>query len=134
MEWLHETYEAVSGARATHMVEFLDDAAEVAARYDPLLKCSSDEVLHLVEPPYATADEVSSREVGVRNGVRLRSVYERGSFTDAASRGTAQGGQLRLASRLPVKLVVFDRTAALRPVRVDRPTAVSPAVHAPALV
>ncbi|MFE9957202.1 LuxR C-terminal-related transcriptional regulator [Micromonospora sp. NPDC005299] len=51
-----------------------------------------------------------------------------------ALRGTGQGGELRLASRLPVKLVVFDRAAALLPVRGDRPAAGSMVVHSPALV
>jgi DNA-binding CsgD family transcriptional regulator len=71
--------------------------------------------------------------------VELRSVYETGGFTDAVSletalRGTALGGKLRLAARVPVKLVVFDRTAALLPVRSDRPEAGSLVVHSPALV
>ncbi|POX64567.1 helix-turn-helix transcriptional regulator [Streptomyces sp. Ru62] len=139
VERLHETYEEVSAPRAAHLVEALEHEEEVAARYGQLLKGTSAEVLHLAKPPYVTGRHTSAREVGVADGVRMRSVYETDGFTDAVSletalRGTAEGGQLRLASRLPVKLVVFDRAAALLPVRGDRPTAGSLVVHSPALV
>ncbi|MGY0002360.1 LuxR C-terminal-related transcriptional regulator [Micromonospora sp. I033] len=139
VERLHEVYEAVSGPRAAHLVEVLEREDEVPARYGQLLKGSSVEVLHLAKPPYVTATQASVGEPGVAAGVRMRSVYETEGFTDAVSlrtalRGTGQGGELRLASRLPVKLVVFDRAAALLPVRGDRPAAGSLVVHSPALV
>ncbi|MET8353227.1 hypothetical protein [Micromonospora sp. NPDC005206] len=136
VERLHEVYEAVSGPRAAHLVEVLEREDEVPARYGQLLKGSSVEVLHLAKPPYVTAAQPSVGESGVAPGVRMRSVYETEGFTDAVSlttalRGTGQGGELRLAARLPVKLVVFDRAAALLPVRGDRPAAGSLVVHPP---
>lgn len=136
LERLQEAYEAMSGPRAAHLIEMLEREEEVSARYTQLLKQSSVEVLHLAKPPYLTGADVSSGELGVVAGVRLRSVYETDGFTDPVSletalRGTAEGGELRLASRLPVKLVVFDRTAALLPVRSDRPEAGSLVVHSP---
>ncbi|MGW9031738.1 LuxR C-terminal-related transcriptional regulator [Streptomyces sp. NPDC055722] len=139
VERLHEVYEAVTGPRASHLVEVLEREDEVSARYGQLLKGSSVEVLHLAKPPYVTVPQASTGEFGVARGVRMRSVYETEDFTDALSlktalRGTGRGGELRLASRLPVKLVVFDRAAALLPVRGDRPTAGSLVVHSPALV
>ncbi|WP_055589513.1 TrmB family transcriptional regulator, partial [Peterkaempfera griseoplana] len=139
LDRLQEAYETMSGPRATHLMEVLEHEEEVSARYAQLLKQSSVEVLHLAKPPYVSGPEVSSGEVGTVAGVELRSVYETDGFTDAVSlqtalRGTARGGRLRLASRLPVKLVVFDRTAALLPVRSDRPEAGSLVVHSPALV
>ncbi|MEW2514604.1 helix-turn-helix transcriptional regulator [Streptomyces sp. NPDC046870] len=139
VERLHETYEEVSAPRTAHLVEALEHEEEVSARYAQLLKGSSVEVLHLAKPPYVTGQHAAARDLGVADGVRMRSVYETDGFTDAVSletalRGTAEGGQLRLASRLPVKLVVFDRAAALLPVRGDRPAAGSVVVHSPALV
>ncbi|MFE9357467.1 LuxR C-terminal-related transcriptional regulator [Streptomyces olivaceoviridis] len=139
VERLHQTYQEVSAPRAAHLVEVLEREEEVSARYGQLLKGTSAEVLHLAKPPYVTGQHASARDVGVTDGVRMRSVYETDGFTDAVSletalRGTAEGGQLRLASRLPVKLVVFDRAAALLPVRGDRPAAGSLVVHSPALV
>lgn len=139
VEHLYEVYEAVSGPRTAHLVEVLERAEEVPARYGQLLKGTSAELLHLAKPPYVVGPRASAGELGVAPGVRMRSVYETDGFTDAVSlrtalRGTGQGGQLRLASRLPVKLVVFDRSAALLPVRGDRPAAGSLVVHSPALV
>ncbi|MEU1369175.1 LuxR C-terminal-related transcriptional regulator [Streptomyces sp. NPDC005803] len=139
LERLQEEYEAKSGPRAAHLMEVLEHEEEVSARYTQLLKQSAGEVLHLAKPPYLTGTEMSSGELGVEPGVVLRSVYETDGFTDAVSletalHGTARGGELRLASGLPVKLVVFDRTAALLPVRSDRPEAGSLVVHSPALV
>ncbi|MFG2358743.1 LuxR C-terminal-related transcriptional regulator [Streptomyces sp. NPDC048521] len=139
VERLHETYEAISGPRTAHLVEVLEREEEVSARYGQLLKGSAAEVLHLAKPPYVTGPDMSAGDLGVADGVRMRSVYETEAFTDSVSletalRGTAEGGELRLASRLPVKLVVFDRAAALLPVRGDRPAAGSLVVHSPALV
>ncbi|SIR96755.1 helix-turn-helix transcriptional regulator [Micromonospora avicenniae] len=139
VERLHEVYEAVSGPRAAHLVELLEREDEVPERYGQLLKGSSVEVLHLAKPPYVLAEQASVGESAVAPGVRMRSVYETEGFTDAVSLktallGTGQGGELRLAARLPVKLAVFDRAAALLPVREDRPAAGSLVVHSPALV
>ena len=139
VERLHAVYETVSGARSAHLVELLEREDEVSARYGQLLKGCVAEVLHLAKPPYVTGSGADTGGSDVADGVRMRSVYETEGFTDEVSlatavRGTGRGGELRLAPRLPVKLVVFDRTAALLPVRGDRPAAGSLVVHSPALV
>ncbi|HET6479245.1 MAG TPA: helix-turn-helix transcriptional regulator [Actinoplanes sp.] len=139
MERLLEVHEAVSGPRATDVVEVLKSEDEVPARYCQLLAESSSEVLHLAKPPYVTDASASVGAVGVTPGVRMRSVYETDGFTDAVSlrtalRGTGQGGTLRLTSQIPVKLVIFDRAAALLPIWQDRPSSGSLVVHSPALV
>jgi DNA-binding CsgD family transcriptional regulator len=136
-ERLFEAHEAVSGPRATDVMEVLKSEDEVPARYRQLLRESTFEVLHLAKPPYVTS--ASKEAVGVAPGVRLRSVYETDGFTDAVSlatalRGTGQGGKLRLTSQIPTKLVIFDRAAALLPIWGDRPSAGSVVVHSPALV
>jgi DNA-binding CsgD family transcriptional regulator len=136
---LSEAHEAVSGPRATDMVEVLTSEDEVPARYRQLLMGSSVEVLHLAKPPYVTGSATSAETVEVMSGVRMRSVYETDGFSDATSlvtaqRGTGRGGKLRLTSQIPVKLVIFDRTAAMLPVRLDRPSSGSLVVHSPALV
>jgi DNA-binding CsgD family transcriptional regulator len=117
----------------------LKSEEEVPARYRQLLADSSFEVLHLAKPPYVSAGPASAGPVGVTPGVRLRSVYETDGFTDEVSlrtavRGMGQGGKMRLTSQIPVKLVIFDRAAALLPIRGDRPSTGSLVVHAPALV
>lgn len=144
MEHLDELYRSVAHPGAPDLVEVLEHGDEVAARYAYLLKGSRSEVLHLAKPPYVTesADDTGHRDpdrTAVAPGVRLRSVYEADGFTDEVSletalRGTAGGGELRLASGLPVKLALFDRTTALLPLYGDRPAAGSLVVHSPALI
>ncbi|MEV7983045.1 hypothetical protein [Streptomyces sp. NPDC086519] len=144
MEQLHEIYDEAARPQASHLVAVLDDSEEVAARYAHLLKGSIREVLHLAKPPYVTRPAGApghgdAAQPGFRQGLRLRSVYDTEGFTDTVSletalRGSASGGEFRLSSRLPVKLVLFDRTAALLPLHEDRPSAGSLEVHSPALV
>ncbi|MFJ9011450.1 LuxR C-terminal-related transcriptional regulator [Streptomyces canus] len=144
MEQLHEIYDLAARPHAPHLVEVLEDNEEVAARYAHLLKGSTHEVLHLAKPPYVTGPTGTSGHGDAarpeyREGIRLRSVYDTEGFTDTVSletalRGSARGGEFRLASRLPVKLVLFDRTTALLPLHDDRPSAGSLVVHSPALV
>ncbi len=144
MEQLHEIYDFVARPQAPHLVEVLEDNEEVTARYAHLLKSSTHEVLHLAKPPYVTgpggaAGHGDAAQPEFREGTRLRSVYDTEGFTDTVSletalRGGARGGEFRLSSRLPVKLVLFDRTAALLPLHEDRPSAGSLVVHSPALV
>ncbi|WP_305787883.1 helix-turn-helix domain-containing protein [Symbioplanes lichenis] len=139
VERLYETHEAMSGPRAGDMVEVLTSEDEVPARYRQLLADSTYEVLHLAKPPYVTGAPASGPAVTVTPGVHMRSVYETGGFTDAVSlttalRGAGQGGELRLTSQIPVKLVIVDRAAALLPLRGDRPSSGSLVVHSPALV
>ncbi|CAG6392156.1 Regulatory protein, luxR family [Actinacidiphila cocklensis] len=147
MEQLDEVYRALAHPRATpRPVEVLEDEGEVAACYLHLLTTSRHEVLHLAKPPYVTAtpDGPGPRQrpasVTARDGVQLRSVYDSEGLTDPVSletavRGTSLlRGDLRISSGLPVKLALFDRTAALLPLRGDRPGLGSLLVHSPALL
>jgi DNA-binding CsgD family transcriptional regulator len=144
MEQLHEIYDFAARPQAPHLVEVLEDTEEVTARYAHLLKGSTQEVLHLAKPPYVTgptdaSDHGDAAQPEFREGIRLRSVYDTEGFTDTVSletalRGSARGGEFRLSSRLPVKLVLFDRTAALLPLHDDRPSAGSLEVRSPALI
>ncbi|MQY14814.1 hypothetical protein SRB5_49900 [Streptomyces sp. RB5] len=139
VERLQDMYETVSAPRTARLVEVLEREEEVAVRYAQLLKATSTELLHLAKPPYVTGPHGPADGFPVPDGLRMRSVYETDGFTNplslvTAERGMVLGGELRLASRLPMKLVVFDRTAALLPMSVDRPAAGSLVVHSPALV
>ncbi|MGW3739954.1 hypothetical protein ACWD62_04910 [Streptomyces sp. NPDC005146] len=134
MERLHEAYRSASHRRITSdLFGVVESAEQVGVRYAQLLASSRREVLHLAKPPYVTpsgqightskltafadVSDAPPPEVAVPDGVRFRSVYDTDGMTDTVSlhtalRGTARGGELRLLAGLPMKLVVFDATAA----------------------
>jgi DNA-binding CsgD family transcriptional regulator len=144
-EHLQEAYNTSADHRfASDQFEFLDTPARVTARYTHLLRAARSEVLHLAMPPYvAVTSEVSDRleaqAAVIRKGVRFRSVYDADTFDDALSLETARrgdeiGGEIRLSSGLPMKLVMFDASAAIMPLRSDYPAAGSLLVYSPTLL
>jgi DNA-binding CsgD family transcriptional regulator len=116
----------------------------VTARYTHLLRAARWQVLHLAMPPYVAdssevPDRLDAQAAVIRKGVRFRSVYDADTFDDALSSMTARrgdeiGGEIRLSSGLPMKLVMFDDTAAIMPLRSDDPAAGSLLVHSPTLL
>lgn len=144
-ERLHEAYNSAADQRfASDQFEILDTPGRVTARYTHLLRAARSEVLHLAMPPYVShASEVSDRldaqAAVIRKGVRFRSVYDADTFGDVLSLETARrgeqiGGEIRLSSGLPMKLVMFDAAAAIMPLRSDDPAAGSLLVHSPTLL
>ncbi|MET8159876.1 helix-turn-helix transcriptional regulator [Sphaerisporangium sp. NPDC005289] len=148
-ERLHELYRAAAHRYVdSDLFEVLETPAEVATRYAHLLRTAREEVLHLAKPPYVTSVPVPrdgegrpgpAAELVWGEEVRLRSVYDSDGFTDAVSletalRGTSRGGELRLAPDVPMKLAVFDRTAAIMPLGGADPAGGSLVVHSPPLL
>lgn len=144
-ERLHEAYSSSAGHRfASDQFEILDTTARVTARYTHLLRAARSEVLHLAMPPYVAdssevPDRLDAQADVIRKGVRFRSVYDADTFDDALSLTTARrgdeiGGEIRLSSGLPMKLVMFDGAAAIMPLRSDDPAAGSLLVHSPTLL
>ncbi|MFJ4919388.1 LuxR C-terminal-related transcriptional regulator [Streptomyces sp. NPDC088725] len=151
VEQLQEVYRSVPARRvSSDLFEIVESAEQVAARYAQLLASSEHEVLHLAKPPYLNlpapvaeeSDGLSDApgpEPDLPEGLRFRSVYDSDGFTDETSlrtalRGTAMGGLLRLLPGLPMKLVVFDETAGIIPLRKEDPAAGSVIVHASPLL
>ncbi|WP_328909761.1 LuxR C-terminal-related transcriptional regulator [Streptomyces sp. NBC_00234] len=156
MEQLHEAYRSASHRRVTSdLFEVVESAEQVGLRYAQLLASSRHEVLHLAKPPYvaraallddtsvpnspAAESDAPAPQMPVPDGVRLRSVYDTDGMTDAVSlhtvlSGTSRGGELRLLAGLPMKLVVFDATAGIMPLRQEDPSAGSLIVHSATLL
>lgn len=156
MERLHEAYRSAPHRRVTSdLFEVVESAEQVGVRYAQLLASSRHEVLHLAKPPYVTrsarlegtsvptapaaVSDAPTPEVPVPDGVRLRSVYDTDGMTDTVSlrtalSGTARGGELRLLAGLPMKLVVFDATVGIMPLRQEDPSAGSLIVHSTTLL
>jgi DNA-binding CsgD family transcriptional regulator len=144
-ERLQEAYNSSASQRfASDQFEILDTPGQVTGRYTHLLRAARSEVLHLAMPPYVAdssevPDRLDAQATVIRKGVRFRSVYDADTFDDALSlmtarRGDEIGGEIRLSSGLPMKLVMFDATAAIMPLRSDDPAAGSLLVHSPTLL
>ncbi|MGH3447641.1 MAG: helix-turn-helix transcriptional regulator [Nocardioidaceae bacterium] len=145
-EQLHKAYNSTADHRfAVDQFEVLDTPQRVSARYTHLLGTARVEVLHLAMPPYVAAAPgdspvgLETQEVVIRQGVRFRSVYDADTFDDFLSLETAQagdhmGGEIRLFSGLPMKLVMFDARAAIIPVSTSDPVAGSLLVYSPTLL
>lgn len=144
-ERLQEAYNSSASHRfPSDQFEILDTPGQVTGRYTHLLRAARSEVLHLAMPPYVAdssevPDRLDAQATVIRKGVRFRSVYDADTFDDALSlmtarRGDEIGGEIRLSSGLPMKLVMFDATAAIMPLRSDDPAAGSLLVHSPTLL
>ncbi|MDH6513903.1 DNA-binding CsgD family transcriptional regulator [Streptomyces sp. SAI-135] len=144
-EQLDEVYRMAPGRQiASDLFEVVESDEQVGARYAHLLRSSRQEVLHFARPPYVTrritpTDTSTAAGAMVRPGVRLRSVYDSDGMADDGCLQTALGGaptegELRLLPGIPMKLVIFDRVAAIMPLRKDDPAAGSLVVHSSTLL
>lgn len=137
-----EYWRASSRRPITGSVEYVSGTEQVGAVYAQLLSSARHEVLHLAKPPYVVAEVGAVRTTaddGLDAGVEMRSVYDVSGFDDpvslwTAETGTGHGGQSRLATGVPLKLVLVDRTVALLPTRPDDASEGSVVVRTPGIV
>ena len=118
-EEFHEAYQATTGQWfGSDQFEVLDTPEQVTARYTHLVRAARTEVLHLAMPPYvatasAVPDRLNAQEAVIRKGVRFRARLRRRYLRRPLSLETARpgseiGGEIRLSTGLPMKLVMFD--------------------------
>lgn len=139
---LAEEFRAVAAEPAAHdLVEVVTGASAVAHRFLQLQLGATTEVCALVtgRPAAVTGVENHAEEQAVERGVRYRVVIERevlagptgpAQVADALSRDE----QVRVADRVPTKLVIADRSLAMVPLtrRATEPAALM--VHASGLL
>ncbi|MEV8549158.1 helix-turn-helix domain-containing protein [Streptomyces glaucescens] len=139
---LAEEYRAAAAEPAVHdLVEVVIGAAAVTQRFLQLQLGAAEEVCALVtgDPVAVTGMENDAEERAAARGVRYRVVVERAvlgrpdGITELTA-ALARDEQVRVADRVPTKLVVADRSLALVPL--TRPTAEPAAlvVHASGLL
>lgn len=142
-ERLQEEYAVHLDRRfASDQFEVLDTPERVTARYEHLLRSARHEVLHLVIPPAvatsAHPDRMAAQAHAASIGVHFRAVYDAATFADDITLATARDGQdfgeVRLSRVLPMKLVLFDGTAAIMTIAPDDPSAGSLLVYSPPLL
>ena len=143
-ERLQEDYAAHLDRRfASDQFEVLDTPQRVTSRYEHLLRSARREVLHLVMPPsVATSghpERMAAQAHAASLGVRFRAVYDVATFDGDLTLRTARGGldfggEVRLSKGLPMKLVLFDDSAALMTISPDDASAGSLVVYSPPLL
>ncbi len=128
---LATTYSSLSGGRGTlDYLRIVSDPTQTGAQYRRMLKEAKKEYLEFSRPPYAVdpLDEKLVRQA-LDRGVKIRLLIEEGTIDNAHRRRLEDyaeaGVEVREASKLPMKLAVFDQAfglvALLDPV-LTRPT------------
>ncbi|MYU68145.1 helix-turn-helix transcriptional regulator, partial [Streptomyces sp. SID69] len=139
---LAREYRAAAAEPAVHdLVEVVTGASAVAQRFLQLQLGAAEEVCALVtgDPVAVTAPENEAEEQAAARGVRYRVVVERsvldlpqalGGLTEALGRGE----RVRMADRVPTKLVVADRSLAMVPLTSHSAEPAALVVHASGLL
>ncbi len=113
--------------RPDNLLEVVVGKPAIAARFAQLLSRTTEELLVLDRPPYAS--DPGSSEPTVRSllaeGVTVRGIYspdslDRPGGVDEAYSAADAGETSRTHPQVPMKLAVFDRETALLPLSVDQ--------------
>ncbi|MEZ7003461.1 helix-turn-helix domain-containing protein [Streptomyces sp. SCSIO 75703] len=139
---LAEEYRAVAAEPAVHdLVEVVVGTAAVARRFLQLQLGASEEVCALVtgDPVAVTGVENHAEEQAVGRGVRYRVVVERDVLDQPAGIAELTAAldreeQVRVADRVPTKLVMADRALALVPLTTHSAEPAALVVHADGLL
>lgn len=112
----------VKRASPIDLVEAITPREAIARQAAQLQRGAKEEVLGFDKPPYVEAPpgigEIEAELL--RRGVRIRAVYElpsleRSGGMESLTAGVGAGEEARVASSLPMKLMIIDRRVALIP-------------------
>lgn len=110
----------------TDVIDVVVGPQAVAQRFAQLQRAARTEVLALVQSTVAVvpAEDNVEEDQALRRGVAYKVVFERElldspGFYDQAVATAAAGEELRVADRLPLRLVVADREFALLPLSAE---------------
>jgi sugar-specific transcriptional regulator TrmB/DNA-binding CsgD family transcriptional regulator len=127
--------------RPENLVEVIVGQEAIAARFAQLLNRTEKQLLVLDRPPYAAEVVESDKTVRelLREGVVVRGIYSPDSLdvpggVDEAYSAADAGETSRVHPQVPMKLAVFDSTAALLPLSVDQLVDSALVVHPCALL
>jgi sugar-specific transcriptional regulator TrmB len=124
------------------LVEVVSGRTAVARRYLQLMQGAREELLVLVQPPFASDPAVSSDEQQrtMDRGIRVRGIYGPEAFDephalDRVRLAVASGEEARLGA-VPIKLAIADRRTAMLPLTSEHASSVdsSLVVHPSALL
>ncbi len=130
---------SAGGEHEAPMTLVLTDPVEVASWYARLQHEARSEFLTFDRPPYVSLGMEPLQVSTIARGVSWRVVYAAEAFAredawDETVRLSDQGEQARVASSLPFKLVVMDRSIALLGLRLDGVSVETMVTESPPLV
>jgi DNA-binding CsgD family transcriptional regulator/DNA-binding MarR family transcriptional regulator len=113
--------------RPENLVEVIVGRSMIAARFDQLLGETRHDLRVLDRPPYAAPSGKSDPTVRrlMNEGVRVHGIYspdslDRPGAVDEAFSAALAGETSRVHPKVPMKLAIFDESAALLPLSVDQ--------------
>jgi sugar-specific transcriptional regulator TrmB/DNA-binding CsgD family transcriptional regulator len=113
---------AASDRASTEVVDVVHGEQAVAQRFAQLQRGAAHEVLALVKSTVALvpAEDNVDEQVAVSRGVTYRVVVERSAmekpgFLDMVAESVEAGERVRVTDRLPLRLLIADRSVALLP-------------------
>lgn len=117
-----EFHERLLRTEPQRLVEILDGPTAISDRLTTLLRTADTEVLAFDEPPYVAQDpnDLGDEYDMLARGVTVRAIYaaevlELGRQAQTIRDLVAAGEQARVVPRVPVKMVLVDRRAAIMP-------------------
>lgn len=119
-----ELYSVGRSEHAHELIEVVTGKDPIARRFVHLEATAQREILVFDRPPYVLPPgHATQREAELEllaRGVSVRCVYDRSCLDDSGGAAlltalSRAGEQIRLAAGLPVKVAIFDRSAALLP-------------------
>ncbi|MEU6986475.1 helix-turn-helix domain-containing protein [Streptomyces sp. NPDC046324] len=111
-------------ASLAEIAEIVPDET-LAQRYEQIQRRARQEVLRFDTAPYLVDEDVNAAELEqLAAGVHYRTVYDRAAIEEDGAQGEMRlyadaGEQARVLGKVPVKLVIVDRSAALVALRTD---------------
>lgn len=122
---LDDLYRQASTQRGrTDVVDVVQGRDAIRQRFEQLQLGARKEVLAFVKPPVVAmqSDENTAEDEAVARGVDYRIVLERSMLTEGVNtydqliRAAESGEEIRVADRVPLKLVIIDRELAYLPI------------------
>jgi sugar-specific transcriptional regulator TrmB len=123
-----ELYAAGRSAHARNLLEIIPSKIDIIDRFLQSEATVRNEVLVFDRPPYILPPgdprQQASENGLLARGVSVRAVYDKGCLDDPAAFAymaacSQAGEQIRLASNVPIKVVIFDGSKAILPLGPD---------------
>ncbi|WP_328946008.1 helix-turn-helix domain-containing protein [Streptomyces sp. NBC_00250] len=122
---LTKEYRTTAGPASLEEIAEIVPEETLAQRYEQIQRRARQEVLRFDTAPYLVDEDVNAAELEqLTAGIRYRTVYDRAALEEDGTQGEMRlyadaGEQARVLGRLPVKLVIADRSVALVALRTD---------------